>query len=102
LDLHTGRLYASVPSKAQSSGLRARKGYLVQRSSESRIDPTVFYVSLLVVLAFVAWGVFFTDNIATVTGAVRTKPDPGHSNASWRHHFGAEKSRLSSVRCSVV
>jgi choline-glycine betaine transporter len=42
----------------------------VQRPSESRIDPTVFYVSLVVVLAFVAWGVLFTDNIATVTGAV--------------------------------
>src|SRR5215211_4400885 len=55
----------------QSSGPWARKGYLVeQRPSESRIDPTVFYVSLVVVLAFVAWGVLFTDNIAAVTGAV--------------------------------
>ena len=27
-----------------------------QRPSESGIDPTVFYVSLVVVLAFVAWG----------------------------------------------
>jgi choline-glycine betaine transporter len=35
-----------------------------QRPSGSRIDPTVFYVSLGVVLAFVAWGVLFTDNIA--------------------------------------
>jgi glycine betaine transporter len=41
-----------------------------QRPSGSRIDPTVFYVSLVVVLAFVAWGVLFTDNIAAVTGAV--------------------------------
>jgi glycine betaine transporter len=41
-----------------------------QRPSEGRIDPTVFYVSLVVVLAFVAWGVLFTDNIAMVTGAV--------------------------------
>jgi choline-glycine betaine transporter len=57
----------------QSSGPRARKGYLVeQRPSESRIDPTVFFVSLVVVLAFVAWGVLFTDNIATVTGTVLT------------------------------
>jgi glycine betaine transporter len=59
-----------VSSRAQSPDPRARKGYLVQRPSESRIDPTVFYVSLVVVLAFVAWGVLFTDNIATVTGAV--------------------------------
>jgi hypothetical protein len=57
-----------VLSRAQSSGPRARKGYLVQRPSESRIDPTVFYVSLVVVLAFVAWGVLFTENTATVTG----------------------------------
>jgi glycine betaine transporter len=42
----------------------------VERPSESRIDPTVFYISLVVVLAFVAWGVLFTDNIATVTGAI--------------------------------
>jgi glycine betaine transporter len=41
-----------------------------QGASDSRIDPTVFYVSLVAVLAFVAWGVLFTDNIATVTGAV--------------------------------
>jgi BCCT, betaine/carnitine/choline family transporter len=55
----------------QSSGPWVRKGYLVERSaSGSRIDPTVFYVSLMVVLAFVAWGVLFTDNIAAVTGAV--------------------------------
>ncbi|CAA9463138.1 MAG: Glycine betaine transporter OpuD [uncultured Rubrobacteraceae bacterium] len=49
------------------------KGYLkVQRPVENRIDPTVFYVSLLVVLAFVAWGVLFTDNISAVTGAILT------------------------------
>src|SRR5215217_7699907 len=55
----------------QSSGPWATKGYLVeQEPSGSRIDPTVFYVSLVVVLAFVAWGVLFTDNIAAVTGAV--------------------------------
>ena len=55
----------------QASGPWARKGYLVeQKPSGSRIDPTVFYVSLVVVLAFVAWGVLFTDNIAAVTGAV--------------------------------
>ncbi|HEV2743341.1 MAG TPA: BCCT family transporter, partial [Rubrobacter sp.] len=45
---------------------------MVQRPSENRIDPTVFYVSLVVVLAFVAWGVLFTDNISTVTGAILT------------------------------
>ena len=55
----------------QSSGPWARKGYLVeQEPSGRRIDPTVFFVSLVVVLAFVAWGVLFTDNIAAVTGAV--------------------------------
>jgi glycine betaine transporter len=60
-----------LSSKARSSGPWWRKEYLVeQRPSESRIDPTVFYVSLGVVLAFVAWGVLFTDNVATVTGAV--------------------------------
>jgi glycine betaine transporter len=60
-----------LSSGAQSSGPRWRKEYLVeQRPSEGRIDPTVFYVSLVVVLAFVAWGVLFTDNVATVTGAV--------------------------------
>ena len=49
------------------------KGCLkVQRPTENRIDPTVFYVSLFVVLAFVAWGVLFTDNISTVTGAILT------------------------------
>ncbi len=51
--------------------LEGGKGCLkVQRPSENRIDPTVFYVSLVVVLAFVAWSVLFTDNVATVTGAV--------------------------------
>ena len=55
----------------QSCAPWARKGYLVeQEPSSSRIDPIVFYVSLVVVLAFVAWGVLFTDNIAVVTGAV--------------------------------
>ena len=44
----------------------------VQRPVENRIDPTVFYVSLAIVLAFVAWGVLFTDNISTVTGAILT------------------------------
>ena len=44
----------------------------VQRPTENRIDPTVFYVSLFIVLAFVAWGVLFTDNISTVTGAILT------------------------------
>ena len=44
----------------------------MQRPNESRIDPVVFYVSLVMVLAFVAWGVLFTDNIATVTGAILT------------------------------
>src|ERR687894_3189774 len=57
----------------QSSGPWARKGNLVEQgASENRIDPTVFYLSLVVVLAFVAWGVLFTDNISTVTGAILT------------------------------
>jgi hypothetical protein len=57
LDLHIKEHYAVGSSRAQSCGPRWRKEYLVeQRSSESRIDPTVFYVSLVAVLAFVAWG----------------------------------------------
>jgi glycine betaine transporter len=44
----------------------------VQTPSDNRIDPTVFYVSLVAVLAFVAWGVLFTDNISTITGAILT------------------------------
>jgi glycine betaine transporter len=41
----------------------------VRRSTSFAIDPGVFWVSLVISLLFVAWGVFFTDNLASVAEA---------------------------------
>ncbi len=42
----------------------------MRRSIGSTIDPGVFGVSLGISMLFVLWGVFFTDNLATVAKAV--------------------------------
>src|ERR687894_401853 len=42
----------------------------MRRSVGSTIDPGVFWVSLVISMLFVLWGVLFTDNLATVASAV--------------------------------
>jgi glycine betaine transporter len=42
----------------------------VQRSAESTIDRGIFSVAVAISVLFVLWGVFFTDNLTAVTGAV--------------------------------
>lgn len=39
------------------------------RERGPRLDPKVFWPSIVVVTLFVAWGMFFTENLATVAGA---------------------------------
>ncbi|WP_455351841.1 BCCT family transporter [Streptomyces sp. SYSU K217416] len=39
------------------------------RSAPSRLDPSVLYVSVTLSALFVAWGVFFTDNLTAVAEA---------------------------------
>ena len=42
----------------------------MQRSARSGLDPTVFWVSVGITVAFVLWGVLAPDNVAAVTGAI--------------------------------
>lgn len=42
----------------------------MRRSVGSTIDPVVFWISLLISILFVLWGVLFTDNLAAVASAV--------------------------------
>jgi glycine betaine transporter len=42
----------------------------MQRPASPGIDPTVFWVAAAVSALFVAWGIFFTDNLAAVFDAV--------------------------------
>jgi glycine betaine transporter len=42
----------------------------VQRPASPGIDPVVFWISGVISVAFVAWGVLATDNLSTVAGAV--------------------------------
>ncbi|MFP1624211.1 BCCT family transporter [Streptomyces sp. 5K101] len=39
------------------------------RSAPGRVDPAVLYISVTLSALFVAWGVFFTDNLASVAEA---------------------------------
>jgi choline-glycine betaine transporter len=39
------------------------------RSLLTRVDPAVLYISVTLSALFVAWGVFFTDNLASVAEA---------------------------------
>ena len=41
-----------------------------QRQESPRIDSTVFWVAAILSAVFVAWGIFFTDNLAAVFDAV--------------------------------
>lgn len=41
----------------------------MRRSVGSTIDPVVFWISLLISILFVLWGVLFTDNLAAVASA---------------------------------
>ncbi|MCA1718916.1 MAG: BCCT family transporter [Actinobacteria bacterium] len=50
-------------------GSRGRR-LIVQRPANLGIDPLVFWISVVISVAFVAWGVLATDNLSTVTGAV--------------------------------
>jgi glycine betaine transporter len=43
---------------------------MMQRPASPGIDPTVFWVAAAVSALFVAWGIFFTDNLAAVFDAV--------------------------------
>ncbi len=38
----------------------------MRRSVGSTIDPGVFWISLVISILFVLWGVLFTDNLAAV------------------------------------
>ena len=42
----------------------------MQRSANPRIDPTVFWVAVVLSALFVAWGVFFAESLAAVFDAV--------------------------------
>jgi glycine betaine transporter len=42
----------------------------MRRGTGSTIDPGVFWVSLVISVLFVLWGVLFTDNLAAVASAV--------------------------------
>src|SRR3712207_499533 len=42
----------------------------VERPASPRIDPVVFWTAAVLSAVFVAWGVFFTDNLAAVFTAV--------------------------------
>jgi glycine betaine transporter len=42
----------------------------VQRQASPRIDPGVFWIAAIISAVFVAWGIFFTDNLAAVFNAV--------------------------------
>ncbi len=41
----------------------------MQRSTNSTVDPAVFGISVGISVLFVLWGVFFTDNLASVASA---------------------------------
>jgi glycine betaine transporter len=42
----------------------------VERPASPRIDPIVFWTAAVLSAVFVAWGIFFTDNLAAVFNAV--------------------------------
>ena len=42
----------------------------MRRGIGSTIDPGVFWISLVISILFVLWGVLFTDNLAAVASAV--------------------------------
>jgi glycine betaine transporter len=42
----------------------------VERPASPRIDPVVFWTAAVLSAVFVAWGIFFTDNLAAVFNAV--------------------------------
>jgi glycine betaine transporter len=42
----------------------------VERPTSPRIDPIVFWTAAVLSAVFVAWGIFFTDNLAAVFNAV--------------------------------
>jgi choline-glycine betaine transporter len=42
----------------------------MQRSADSTVDRVVFGISVGVSVLFVLWGVFFTDNLASVASTV--------------------------------
>src|SRR4028118_18880 len=42
----------------------------MQRPASPRIDPTVFWISVGITVAFVLWGVLAPGNVAAVTGAI--------------------------------
>jgi glycine betaine transporter len=42
----------------------------MRRSVDSTVDPVVFGISVVISVLFVLWGVFFTDNLASVASTV--------------------------------
>ena len=42
----------------------------MERPESPRIDPVIFWISIAITLAFVLWGVFGSENLAAVTGAI--------------------------------
>lgn len=42
----------------------------MQRPASPRIDPTVFWISVAITVAFVSWGVLGPESVAAVTGAI--------------------------------
>jgi choline-glycine betaine transporter len=42
----------------------------VERQSEARIDPTVFWIAAAISAVFVLWGILFTENLAGVFDTV--------------------------------
>jgi choline-glycine betaine transporter len=42
----------------------------MQRPDSPRVDSTVFWIAAVLSAVFVAWGIFFTDNLAAVFDAV--------------------------------
>ena len=90
----------------------------MQTPASPRIDPTVFWVAVVLPALFVAWGVFFAESLAAVfdaalfnflvpsfgLGAVREHlhsphlPGPDHSGVCRRGRPGPERGQLGVVR----